>query len=180
MVNQFSDGRLADNLTSFAQSQIEELDTYNDSYIWSHAAEVNAEKTARLALPTFRGMGLITGDIGVEIAYDIAQDSDPLSDEDRFAINLLTEQARGMVIATGEHSTGWVNSRASRAVAARTGELAVRVAKELSGAEYIKPRAFVHSFSGILMDADIAIQPGVMDRIETQWNSDDLRQEAVT
>lgn len=179
MADQYPDTRLVRDLALFAQSQIEGLDTYNESRVWSYAAEANAEQTARLGLATFRGMGLIRGDVRAGMPDEIAQDSDPLSDEDHFAVGLLADQARSMVMAGGEHSAGWVNSQATRAVAARTGELTVRVAKKLSGVESIKPRAFVHSLSGVLTGRDIAIQPVVMEQIEVQWNRDDLQQEAA-
>lgn len=180
MVDQSPDVRLVDDLVLFAQSQVEDLDLYDSGRISSFAAEAVGEETARLGLATFRGMGLIVGNIdGMGMPDEIAQDSSPVSDEDRFAVGLLVDQARGMVNATGEHSAAWVNSQASRAVAARTGELTVRIAKKLSRIEYIRPRPFVHSFHDVLFRAGITRQPEVQAQIDTQWNSDDLRQEAT-
>jgi len=181
MVDQYPGARLAADFTIFAQSQVEHLDIYDSGRVRSFAAETVGGEIARLGLATFRGMGLIRrGDVLAGMPDEIAQDSDPLSDEDQFAIGLMVDQARGMVNATGEHSASWVNSQATRAVAARTGELTVRVAKKLSGVESIKPRPFVHSFHHVLLEAGVVRrQPDVGVQIDAQWERDELWQGAA-
>ena len=161
---------LLHDLVSSAQD-IQEQD-FNPSWVWSEPSSITAVRTSWLAFATFKEMGVVRDGMN-RVAFRTAlgtalerSGSEP-GGVMRFEAHLLAGQAQDMIVEEGEHSSHWVNSRASTAVANLTGHLASEVLFIIGEGPHVIDRiGFADAFDTMLQNAGVEMSPGVREQME--------------